>query len=123
MRPPAAPPDTLVQSLLVDPEGTTAGYRISSGGGYHSRTRERGWSEGRRLTPEQVAAIERAIGDSGFDALEDRYERRSHEHEPSTLWFQVARPEGLRTVEVVGGARVPALERLTARLTEIVGSA
>lgn len=114
------PPGTLVQSLLIDDDGETAGYRIGSDGSYRSRAKGASWTEGRRLSPQQVDAVERAIADSGFDDLQDRYEQPVYDETPATLWFQAARPEGVRTVAVVGGHPVPALERLTARLTQIL---
>jgi len=118
---PEVPPGTLIQSLLIDDDGEAAGYRISRDGRYRSRTKGSPWTEGPRLTPERVAEVERAIADSGFDDLEDRYEQPAVDDAPSTLWFQVARPGGVRTVEVVGDRPVPALQRLTARLLEILG--
>ena len=117
--PPEAPPGTLLQSLLVDDDGEVAGYRIDGDGRYWSRRRGEDWTEGPRLTVEEVARAARAIDESGVDALEARYEEPVGEEAPSTLWVQAARPGGLRTVAVVGGRRGPALERLTAALTDI----
>ena len=114
--PPAVPDGVLVQSIVVDEQGDSAGYRIFRDGRYQSLARSDGWIDGTPLDPARVEAVERAIGEAPLDDLAGRYEGEVGDGEPQVLWMQVARGDAMRTVSVVGARRVPELEQLTAAL-------
>lgn len=116
--PPEVPPGVLVQSILVDPEGRRSGYRIFADGRYQSLPRDAGWTDDAPLDATRLREVERALDAVGLDDLAGRYEADTGEAEPNVLWFQIARGGRVRTVSVVGGRRVPELERLTALLTD-----
>jgi hypothetical protein len=113
--PPEVPEGVLVQSIAIDEHGRQAGYRIHADGRYETLPRDGGWQEGERLTPDRLAAVERAIESVPLGGLAGRYETAG---DPQVLWMQVAQGGRIRTVSVVGNRRVPELERLTTALTD-----
>lgn len=113
------PPQGLLQSLTRDHEGRLAGYRIDNDGRYLTHPRGEGWVEDRMLGPDEMDAVRQAIESSGLDGLRDVHRGQVYEEPAVVLWVQVARPEGTRTVTVVGDCRVPELERLTEGLLEV----
>jgi hypothetical protein len=114
--PPDVPDGVLVQSIAIDEHGRAGGYRIYADGRYESRPHGGDWRAGETLTPERLAAVERAIASVPLDGLAGRYENPG---DPQVLWMQVAQGGRIRTVSVAGNRRVPELERLTARLTDV----
>jgi len=116
--PPAVPDGVLVQSVVVHGDGERAGYRIYDDGRYQTLPRGGDWVDGAALDHDRLERVERAIEAEPFDDLAGRYEGAVGEGEPNVLWLQVARGGGVRSVSVVGDRRVPALERLTASLTD-----
>ena len=114
--PPEVPDGVLVQSIAVDEHEREAGYRIYADGRYESLLAGGDWQAGDRLTPDRLAAVERAIESVPLDDLAGRYENPG---DPQVLWMQIARDGRIRTVSVVGGRRVPELEQLTAALTDV----
>jgi hypothetical protein len=116
--PPDVPEGVLVQSILVDPEGRRSGYRIHADGRYEALSREAGWAEQAPLGEARLRAVRAALDAVALEDLAGRYEADTGESEPNVLWVQIARGGQVRNVSVVGGRRVPELERLTARLTE-----
>ena len=117
------PPEGLLQSLTRDHEGRLAGYRIDRDGRYLTHPRGEGWVEDQILGPDEMDAVRRAIESSGLDGLRDLYQGEVNEERADVLWVQVARPDGTRTVTVVGDCRVPELERLTAGLLDVFRTA
>jgi hypothetical protein len=109
----------LVQSIAVDDEGESAGYRIFGDGRYQTLPRGGAWVDGATLDGSRLAAVERAIEAAGVERLAERYEGTTGSGEPHVLWIQVAHGGSVRTVSVVGQRRVPELERLTAALTDV----
>lgn len=118
MSAPAAPDGVLVQSIAVDEEGESAGYRVFRDGRYQTLARGGAWLDGERLDGARVEAVERAIADADVERLAERYEGAIGPGQPEVLWVQVAHGGAVRTVSVVGQRRVPQLERLTALLTD-----
>jgi hypothetical protein len=116
--PPAVPDGVLVQSIVVHGDGERAGYRIYADGRYQTLARGTDWVDGTPLGGDRLQHVERAIEAEPLDDLAGRYEGDTGEGEPNVLWLQVARGGTVRTVSVVGNRRVPALERLTALLTD-----
>jgi hypothetical protein len=114
--PPELPEGTLVQSMVVSPDGARAGYRIFADGRYESLAGD--WTAASPLSAERLQAVEQALAAVPLDDLAGRYEADTGETEPNVLWFQVVRAGTTRTVSVVGSRRVPELERLTALLTD-----
>ena len=61
------------------------------------------------------------LGDAGLDAMEGIHRPGAPTEHESALWFQAARP-GVPpvTVALLDGARLPALDRLIARLAPVL---
>ena len=114
--PPDVPDGVLVQSIAIDEHGREGGYRIFADGRYESRSHDGTWEAGETLTPDRVEAVESAIASVPLDGLAGRYENPD---DPQVLWMQVAQGGRIRTVSVAGNRRVPELEQLTARLTDV----
>jgi hypothetical protein len=116
--PPDVPAGVLVQSILVDAEGRRSGYRIFADGRYQSLARDADWTDDAPVDETRLREVRHALDAVPLDDLAGRYEAETGETEPNVLWLQIARQGAVRTVSVVGGRRVPELERLTARLTD-----
>jgi hypothetical protein len=113
--PPPVPAGVLVQVLNVDAEGVEAGYRIYADGRYESRPAGKSWSQGERLSAARLERARAAIADAGLPALPAVTRLEGVRGDGRVLWAQS--PEA--SVAVVGPARQPALEALSARLVAI----
>src|SRR5262249_13466674 len=112
----------LIQSTYVSPEGEEAGWRVWADGRHEGRRPGGPWTPGAALDGSHIEEVRAILDGAGLEEIAGVHEPQAPPDEPGTLYFQVARPGGPVTVTVVGGARVPALDRLTERLAPILAS-
>ena len=119
---PALPDGVLIQSTYVNPEGEEAGWRVWADGRHEGRRAGGAWITGPALDGAHMQELRAILDAAGLEEIAGVHEPPEPPDEPGTLYVQVARPSGPVTVTVVGGARVPALDRLTERLAPILAS-
>jgi len=121
---PPLPPGVLVQALYVTDRGGEAGWRLRDDGRYESRRRGEGWRPVTTLDSERLAAARAAVAGAGLEAVPEVNAPPDLGEGEGVLWLQAALPAGARSVAVVGHARVPEVDRLSSRITELAaGSA
>src|SRR5688572_13842135 len=66
---PEMPQGTLLQSVLVNAEGETSGYRIYADGRYETKAVDEGWKSAESLAPAQVKQVVEAVSETEFEQL------------------------------------------------------
>jgi hypothetical protein len=117
---PPLPDGVLVQSTSVNDEGEEAGWRVWADGRHEGRRAGAGWIAGPRLGAAALDELRAVLDEPALEAMAGVHEPSVETEHSSTLWLQVTRPGGPLTVALVGGARLDALDRLTARLMPIL---
>jgi hypothetical protein len=120
MAAPEMPDGVLVQSTNVSDEGERAGWRVWADGRHEGRRVGEEWVAAPPIDPARMSELRAILADPAVDALAGRHEAAARSEHGSTLWFQVARPGGPVTVEVMDGAQVPELEALHGRLLPVL---
>jgi hypothetical protein len=118
---PAVPNGVLLQNVLVDPHDREGGYRVYEDGRIERRSMGREWVQEAPLASEQVQNIRTAIRDAGLERLRDRYEPDAPPADDggSTLHVHALREGRVQHVAVVRPCRVPELDALIVRVSEI----
>lgn len=116
---PEMPQGVLLQSVLINDEGETSGYRIYDDGRYETKTVLDPWSFGEPLTEDQVEAVKASIAEARFDRLHEHYQPEKLSSSPNTLWMQVNDAGERFDVEIVGSCEVPAITSLSAQIVEL----
>lgn len=116
---PEMPPGVIVQSVLENPEGETAGYRIYRDGRYESKTIAQPWTLGDSLTPTQVAAVVKIISESNFDQLESHYQPERPVEDANTLWMQIDDDGRRFVIAIEGSCEVSAIRTFSERILEV----
>jgi hypothetical protein len=119
---PPLPDGVLVQSIYEDAEGEQAGWRVWRDGRHEGRRADdEGWTAGPTIDAAGVDELRAILDDADLDAMAGVHRPEGETEHESTLWFQVARSDGTTaTVALTGGASLPALDALIARLTPIL---
>lgn len=121
MTEPPIPDGVLVQSVRVDGEGDEAGWRVWADGRHEGRPAGGDWIAAPTLDEGAMAALRAVLDDTDFEAMAGvHHPDVARDDADATLWLQVARPGGPRSVALVGGARLDALDALIARLMPIL---
>ena len=113
---PEMPQGVILQSVLVNDEGESSGYRIYDDGRYETKTVQEPWSFGEPLTEQQVEAVKASIAETRFDRLGEHYQPVEVSPSSNTLWMQVNDAGERFDVEMVGSCEVPAITTLTAQI-------
>lgn len=116
---PEMPQGTLLQSVLVNDEGETSGYRIYDDGRYETKTVMDAWSFGEPLSADQVEALKAHIAEARFDRLREHYHSEEVSPSSNTLWMQVDDAGERFDVEMVGSCEVPAITTLSGQIVEL----
>lgn len=116
---PDMPQGVLLQSMLINVEGETSGYRIYEDGRYESKTVQEPWSFGEPLTEDQVETVKAIIAEAQFDRLSERYEPDEQIPDANTLWMQVNDAGERYNVEMVASCEVPVITNLSAQIVEL----
>ncbi len=116
---PAVPEGVLLQSVLVNAEGETSGYRIFADGRYQTKSISQDWADADALTTGQVERVQTIITDAPIEQLEAVYEPTRAGEDRNTLWMQVAKGGQLYQVAIVGSCEVPPIQTLTQQLFEV----
>lgn len=116
---PEMPQGIILQSVLVNDEGESSGYRIYDDGRYETKTVQEPWSFGEPLTEQQVEAVKASIAETRFDRLREHYQPDEVSPSSNTLWMQVNDAGERFDVEMVGSCEVPAITTLTAQIVEL----
>ena len=116
---PDMPQGVILQSILIDVEGETSGYRIYEDGRYESKTALDSWSFGDPLAEDQVQTVKSIIAEARFDRLSEHYEPEGQLPDVNTLWMQVNDAGNRFDVEMVGSCEVPAIARLSEQIVEL----
>lgn len=114
--PPDMPSGLLVQSIYVDEEGAESGWRVWEDGRHESRRDGGAWEVVETLGAEQLAAVREALDDGGLAELAGVHRAGDGPRQNATLWFQAVSRGEPQSVALVGGARLDALDALTAKL-------
>jgi hypothetical protein len=109
----------LVQALYVTDRGGEAGWRLRDDGRYESRRRGEDWRPVTTLDPERLLAARAAVADAGLEGVPEINAPPDLGEGEAVLWLQAALPGGTRSVAVVGHARVPEVDRLSSRITDL----
>jgi hypothetical protein len=120
--PPPLPDGVLIQSLHVDDRGREGGWRVWADGRHEGRAvGEAAWQAGPAIDAAGMDAIAEILDDAGLDAIQGIHRPDAPAEHGSVLWFQAVRPGGPPlTVGLLDGARLPALDRLVARLAPVL---
>ena len=116
---PPLPAGVLVQALHVTDRGGEAGWRLHDDGRYESRRRGEGWRPVTTLDPERLTAARAAVAEAGLEGIPEINAPRDVGEGEGVLWLQAALPEGAHSVALVGGVRIPQVDRLSVRITEL----
>ncbi len=114
--PPPMPPGLLVQSTYVTEEGEQSGWRVWEDGRHESRRTGAPWELDSTLDAEHLASVRAALDSGGLEQMAGVHRRRDGSREGAALWFQALSRGRPQTVALVGGARLDALDVLTAKL-------
>jgi hypothetical protein len=114
--PPAMPSGLLVQSVYVTDEGEESGWRVWEDGRHESRRDGSPWGVVATLDAEQLAAVREALDSGGLDEMAGIHGAGDGPRQSATLWFQAVSRGQPQTVALIGGARLDALDSLTAKL-------
>lgn len=117
--PPDAPEGVLVQSLYVTGEGGESGWRVWDDGRHESRRDSGPWTVVSQLDDAGLADLRAALDAAGLAADAGIHRAGSPRHD-ATLWFQAVERGTPYTLALAGGARLPALDELTARLIAVL---
>jgi hypothetical protein len=113
------PAGLLVQFISLDAEGGEAGYRIYADGRYETHPVGKAWSWGEPLDEGQLAGVRAAVAEAEFAALPTVNERPGVRHDGRMLWVQAVDGAGAHSIVLVGPARLPAIDQLSARLMAV----
>jgi hypothetical protein len=116
---PEMPQGTLLQSVLINAEGETSGYRIYADGRYETRAIGEDWKLADPLSPAQVERVAEAISETDFEQLQPHYEPARPATDRNTLWMQADKAGQRFDIEIVGSCEVPAIQTLSARIVDI----
>jgi hypothetical protein len=114
--PPPMPPGLLVQSTYVTEEGEQSGWRVWEDGRHESRRAGAPWQLVSTLDAEHLASIRAALDGGGLEQMAGVHRSGDDSREGATLWFQALSGGRPQTVALVRGARLDALDALTAKL-------
>ena len=110
------PSGLLVQSVYVSDEGGVSGWRVWEDGRHESRQAGAPWELVSTLDAEQLAAIRDALDAGGLDEMAGVHRAGDDTPQHAALWFQAVSRGEPKTVALLGGARLAALDALTAEL-------
>jgi hypothetical protein len=110
------PSGLLVQSVYVSDEGGESGWRVWEDGRHESRQAGAPWELVSTLDAEQLAAIRDALDAGGLDEMAGVHRAGDDTPQHAALWFQAVSRGEPKTVALLGGARLAALDALTAEL-------
>ena len=110
------PSGLLVQSVYVSDEGGESGWRVWEDGRHESRQAGAPWELVSTLDGEQLAAIRDALDAGGLDEMAGIHRAGDETPQHAALWFQAVSGGEPKTVALLGGARLAALDALTAEL-------
>ena len=111
------PSGLLVQSVYVSDEGGESGWRVWEDGRHESRQAGRALRElVSTLDVEQLAAIRDALDAAGLDEMAGVHRAGDDTPQHAALWFQAVSRGEPKAVALLGGARLAALDALTAEL-------
>ncbi len=116
---PEMPQGVLLQSILINDEGETGGYRIYDDGRYETKAVQGAWSYADPLTEEQVEAVKASIAEARFDRLSERYQPEQMSESANTLWMQVDDAGERFHVELVDSCEVPAITALSGKIVDL----
>jgi hypothetical protein len=116
---PEMPQGTLLQSVLVNAEGETSGYRIYTDGRYETKVVTEGWKSAEPLSPAQVKRAVEAVSETEFEQLQPHYQPARPATDSNTLWMQADKAGKRFDIEIVGSCEVPAIQTLSARIVDI----
>jgi hypothetical protein len=116
--PPPMPSGVLVQSVYVTDEGEQSGWRVWADGRHESRRDGTAWQAVSTLDDEHLAAVREALDDGRLEQMAGMHRAGDGPRQDAALWFQAVSHGRRQTVTLVGGARLDALEALTAKLVE-----
>ena len=114
--PPPMPSGLLVQATYVSEEGEQSGWRVWEDGRHESRRADAQWELVSTLDAEHLASVRAALDDGGLEQMAGVHRSGDDSRESATLWFQALSGGRPHTVALVGGARLDALDALTAKL-------
>ena len=110
------PSGLLVQSVYVSDEGGESGWRVWEDGRHESRQAGAPWELVSTLDAEQLAAIRDALDAGGLDEMAGVHRAGDDTPQHAALWFQAVSRGEPKTVALLGGARLAALDALNAEL-------
>ncbi len=116
MTPPSLPPGVLVQSLYVTDEGEESGWRVWEDGTHESRRLSAPWAIVSTLDDAALAAVRSALDGADLAGMAGVHSAGEGPRQLATLWFQAVSRGTPFTVALAGGARLEALDALTAEL-------
>ena len=116
---PEIPLGVILQSVLINAEGETSGYRIYRDGRFESKVINTAWRFGNRLSATQLGRVVEAIADVNIEQLQSCYHPLHPATDSNILWVQVDQGGRQFAVEMVGLCEVPAIQTLSERIVNI----
>lgn len=120
---PPIPAGLLIQMLKYNADGVESGYRIFADGRYQSRPLGQPWSEGEPLDERQLAEARTAVAAAALETLPPMNMPSGRRYDGAVLWVQAVLDGVDCSVALVGSARQPAIDALSARLLALFDGA